>query len=251
MRDAMAAEWIKLRSVRSNSALLLGGSAITVLTGVLVCLLIGSEFRRAAPDDRMGFDPIGLSFTGVQFGQLAVAVLAVLAVGSEFGTGMIRTSLAAVPRRGRLLASKLAVLGLVGLAWGLATGLISVLAATQALGAELSTLPPATVARAVAGAGIYAALLAVLAGAVTFVTRRSIGALGILLPMLFLVSGILAASSRLRPLARLLPDRAGLQLMQAHHEAGDLTPAAGGAVLLLWTAAVVTLAYVLFRRREA
>ncbi|WP_351228175.1 hypothetical protein [Streptomyces sp. NPDC002133] len=61
---------------------------------------------------------------------------------------------------------------------------------------------------------------------------------------------ILAASDRLRSSARFLPDRAGLRLMQIHQEAGDLTPLAGGAVLLLWTAGVVTLAAVSFARRD-
>ncbi|HET6357597.1 ABC transporter permease [Streptomyces sp.] len=250
MYDAIGAEWIKLRSLRSTPALLVIGLTVTVLTGLLFGLLIGPEFQRATPADRMDFDPVGLSFTGMQLGQLAVVVLAVLAVGSEFGSGMIRTSLAAVPRRGTLLTAKFVLLGSIGMAWGLVTGAASLLVGTWALGADLAALPPGDLIRTVSGAGAYAALLAVSAGSVTFMVRRSIAALGILLPLLFLVSSLLAASSRLRPLARLLPDRAGLRLMQVHQESGDLTPLAGGAVLLLWTASAAIVAHLAFVRRD-
>ncbi|WP_438292975.1 ABC transporter permease [Streptomyces sp. HUAS TT7] len=250
MRDALAAEWIKLRSLRSTPALLLTGLLVTVLTGLLLCLLIGPEFRRASPSDRTGFDPIGLSYSGMQLGQLALVVLAVLSVGSEFGTGMIRTSLAAVPGRARFLTAKLTLLAAAGLTWGLLTGSVALLCGTRALGAEPSELPLADVLRTMLGAGLYGALIAVCAGAVTFMVRRSIAALGILLPLLFLVSSLLGASSRLASFARLLPDRAGLRLMQVHQEPGDLTPAGGGAVLLLWTLAAAFVAYALFSRRE-
>ncbi|GAA2418805.1 ABC transporter permease [Streptomyces mauvecolor] len=250
MRDALAAEWFKLRSLRSTPALLLTGLLVTVLTGLLLCLLIGPEFRRASPADRRGFDPIGLSYSGMQLGQLALVVLAVLSVGSEFGTGMIRTSLAAVPGRARFLTAKLTLLAAVGLAWGLLTGGAALLCGTRALGAAPSELPLAAVLRTTLGAGLYGALIAVCAGAVTFMVRRSIAALGILLPLLFLVSSLLGASSRLASFARLLPDRAGLRLMQVHQEPGDLTPAAGGGVLLLWTLVAAFAAYALFSRRE-
>ncbi|MEV0317365.1 ABC transporter permease [Streptomyces sp. NPDC050658] len=250
MRDALAAEWIKLRTLRSTSLLLLSGFAMAVLVGLLFCLLVGPDFRRADPADRSGFDPIGLAFTGMQFGQLALVVVAVLAVGTEYGTGMLRTSLAAVPRRGRFLAAKLTLLGLVGLGWGLVSGAVAFLCGMSALGAPLSGLPRAEMARAVLGAGVYAALLAVFAGALTFLVRRSIAALGILLPLLLLVSGALAVSARTRPVSRLLPDRAGLRLMQVHQDAGDLTPAAGGAVLAGWALVAAGAAYVVFRRRE-
>lgn len=173
MYDAIGAEWIKLRSLRSTPALLVIGLTVTVLTGLLFGLLIGPEFQRATPADRMDFDPVGLSFTGMQLGQLAVVVLAVLAVGSEFGSGMIRTSLAAVPRRGRLLTAKFVLLGSIGLAWGLVTGAASLLVGTWALGADLAELPPGDLLRTVSGAGAYAALLAVSAGSVTFMVRRN------------------------------------------------------------------------------
>lgn len=247
MRDLLAAEWIKLRTVRSTWVLLAVGCTLTVAVGVLFCALIGPEFRAADPVRQRELDPVGLPFTGLQIGQVPLVVLAVLAVGNEYGTGMIRTTLAAVPRRGRLLAAKLALLGLTGLGWGLLSGAATLAAGSGALGAA----PPAGEAlRAVGGAGLYAALLAVLAGAFTVLTRRSLTALGVLLPLLFVVSGILAATPRLRSLARLLPDRAGLRLTQTHQDVGDLSPLAGGGVMLLWAVAAIVAARTALRRQE-
>ncbi|RSS45652.1 ABC transporter permease [Streptomyces sp. WAC08241] len=246
--DLLAAEWAKLRSLRSTWALLALGCALTVLVSLLFCALVGPEFRRADPARQHALDPVGLSFTGLQFGQVPLVVLAVLAVGGEYGTGMIRTSLAAVPRRGRLLAAKLTALGTTGLVWGLVTGAVALFAGSAALGAPAPLHAEAV--RALAGAGAYAGLLAVLAGALTFVVRRSLAALGVLLPLLFVVSGALAATPELRSLARLLPDRAGLRLMQTHQEAGDLSPAAGGAVLLLWAALTAAGAHLALRRQD-
>ncbi|QDQ11879.1 ABC transporter permease [Streptomyces spectabilis] len=248
MRDLLAAEWIKLRSVRSTWTLLALGCALTVAVGVLFCALIGPEYRAAEAGRQRELDPVGLPFTGLQFGQVPLVILAVLAVGNEYGTGMIRTTLAAVPRRGLLLAAKLAVLGLTGLAWGLATGGLALSVGSSVLGAGLPLSGEGV--RAVAGAGAYAGLLAVLAGALTFMVRRSMTALGVLLPLLFVVSGVMATAPRLRPLARLLPDRAGLRLMQAHQDAGDLTPLAGGGVLLVWVVLAVVVARFVLRRQE-
>ncbi|MFD7611295.1 ABC transporter permease [Streptomyces sp. NPDC059828] len=246
--DLVAAEWTKLRSLRSTWTLLALGAVLTVLVSLLFCALIGPEFRRADPAQQRALDPVGLTFTGLQFGQVPVVVLAVLAVGSEYGTGMIRTSLAAVPRRGRLLTAKLAVLGTTGLVWGLVTGAVALTAGSAVLGAPAPLHADAL--RALAGAGVYAGLLAVLAAALTFVVRRSLTALGILLPLLFVVSGALAATPHLRPLARLLPDRAGLRLMQVHQDTGDLSPAAGGAVLLLWALLAAAGSHLALRRQE-
>ncbi|MGA4841569.1 ABC transporter permease [Streptomyces sp. G45] len=248
MRDLTAAEWIKLRTVRSTWLLLAVGAVLTVLVSLMFCALIGPEFRRADAGRQAELDPVGLAFTGLPFGQVPLVVLAVLAVGGEYGTGMIRTTLAAVPRRGRLLAAKLAVLGAVGLCWGLVTGAVAVSAGSGVLGARAPLYAEAL--RAVAGAGVYGALLAVLAGAFTFVVRRSLTALGVLLPLLFVVSGALATAPRLRALARFLPDRAGLRLMRGHQDAGDLSPAAGGGVLLLWATAAAVVAYLALRRQE-
>lgn len=230
--------------------LLAAATLVTVATGLAFCLLIGPEFRRSAPVDRAAFDPVGLSLAGMQLGQLGLVVLAVLAVGSEFATGMIRASLAAVPRRVAFLTAKFALLAAIGLVWGAVTGVLSLLVGSWALDAELGAVPVSVLVRTVAGAGVYTALITVCAAAVAFLLRRPVAALGLLLPFFLVVSSMPAASSRLRPLARFMPDRAGLRLMQVHQEAGDLSPSTGGLVLLLWAATAVAVASAAFLRKD-
>src|SRR5262249_60107369 len=73
------------------------------------------------------FDAAGISLFGVWFGQITFAVVGVLTMTSEYATGSIRTTLAAVPQRGRLLAAKLIAVGLIVLGIGLAISLAAFL----------------------------------------------------------------------------------------------------------------------------
>ncbi|XIE79395.1 ABC transporter permease [Streptomyces sp. SBR177] len=247
LSDAVAAEWVKLRSLRSTWTLPALGAVLTVLVSLAFCALIGPEFRRADPAQRAALDPVGLTFTGVQFGQVPVVILAVLSVGGEYGTGMIRTSLAAVPRRGRLLAAKLTVLGATGLLWGLVTGAVALTVGSAALGAPAPL--HAAALRALAGAGLYAGLLAVLAAALTFAVRRSLTALGILLPF----SSSSPAPSPRPPAPPPGPPPPGPR--RPPPDAGPPghrrpLPTAGGTVLLLWALLAAAGAYAVLRRQE-
>ncbi|MFJ4186229.1 ABC transporter permease [Kitasatospora sp. NPDC089509] len=243
MRDALAGEWLKLRSVSSTYWLAATAVLTTTLLGILVCALLGSDYRGLDAEQQEAFDPVGLSCTGVQFGQLAIVILAVRAAGSEFTTGLIRISLAAVPDRRTFLTAKLITLALVGLGCGLLSGMLSVALGTATLthGSTLLLTPEGI--RSCLGNAAYFALLAAFSAAVAIMVRRTLTALGILLPLFFVLSGTLGVSDRLRPYSRLLPDRAGLRLMQIHQESGDLPPMAGGLVMLLWTAAAIVLGW--------
>jgi ABC-2 type transport system permease protein len=108
MRHALHAEWTKLRTLPGTCWLLLAAAALTAA---------GSAAAAAAtrcPSGGCADDPAKISLTGIYLGQAVVAVLAVMAVSGEYGTGMIRLTLAAMPRRVTVLAAKAAVLtGLV------------------------------------------------------------------------------------------------------------------------------------------
>ncbi len=117
MNDALHAEWTKLRTLASTCWLLLGAAALTVTVSA------AAAAAARCPAGGCPEDPAKLSLTGIYLGQAVVAVLAVMAVSGEYGTGMIRVTLAAMPRRGTVLAAKAAVLtGLV-----LVTGTVAVL----------------------------------------------------------------------------------------------------------------------------
>ena len=118
--DALHAEWTKLRTLASTWWLLLAAAALTVAVSAAVAAAYqcsagaGGGCAPAAT----GADPAKISLTGVYLGQVIVALLAVLAVGGEYGTGMIRVTLAATPRRLTVLAAKVLVVDRLGAGGG-------------------------------------------------------------------------------------------------------------------------------------
>ena len=124
MRESVHAEWTKLRTLASTFWLLLAAAALTVAVSA------GAAAAVRCPSGGCADDPAKISLTGIYLGQAVIAVLAVMAVSGEYGTGMIRLTLTAMPRRATVLAAKAAVLtGLV-----LVTGAIAVFASLLAGG---------------------------------------------------------------------------------------------------------------------
>ena len=117
--QALRAEWLKLRTVRSTAWSLLTLVGVSILFSALACW--ESETMGGSPG-RPGDNDIVLdSLAGIWFGQIGAAVLAVLVITSEYSTGMIRTTFAASPRRRAVLAAKATVVGALVLVVGLAT----------------------------------------------------------------------------------------------------------------------------------
>src|SRR5262249_12983343 len=117
MREALHAEWTKLRTAPGMIWLLVAVMAFTVALSAAAAVGV------TCPSMSCGQDPAKISLTGIELSQVIVAVLAVLVIGGEYSTGMIRTTLAAMPRRTTVLAAKAAILtGLV-----LAAGAVAVL----------------------------------------------------------------------------------------------------------------------------
>jgi len=110
MKAALHAEWTKLRTVAGTIWLLLATIAVTV------ALSVAAAAATKCPSGGCAMDPAKLSLTGIQLGQALVAILAVLAISNEYSTGMIRVTLAAMPRRPTVLAAKAAVVSGVALA---------------------------------------------------------------------------------------------------------------------------------------
>jgi ABC-2 type transport system permease protein len=103
MTQALHAEWTKLRTVAGTIWLLVAVIALTVALSAAAAAAI------ECPSADCGQDPAKISLTGIAFGQAVVAILAVLAVSSEYSTGMIRLTFAAIPRRTTVLAAKAAI----------------------------------------------------------------------------------------------------------------------------------------------
>ena len=106
-RGAARMEWIKLRSLRSTWWTLAVAAVAMVGLSILVLSLASAHWATFSHADKATFDPTETGFTGVAVAQLAMAVLGVLAVTGEYSSGMIRTTFAAAPRRGLVIAAGL------------------------------------------------------------------------------------------------------------------------------------------------
>jgi ABC-2 type transport system permease protein len=187
LRTVAQMEWQKLRTIRSTWYIvaLFGLSLIG-----LAMIALGHEgYARMSAADRASFDPTHDCFIGLVLGQLLLGVLGVLAITTEFSSGMIRATFAAVPRRPLVLAAKAAVLGAVTLAAGEIVAFAAFFAGQAVLRAPAphATLGQPGVLRAVAMAGAYPALIALLGLGIGAIIRHTAGAICALVGVLFVV----------------------------------------------------------------
>ncbi|GAA3804371.1 ABC transporter permease subunit [Streptomyces chiangmaiensis] len=252
--QVIKSEWTKIRSVASTVWTLSAALVVTVALGMLISALTRREFDSMSPRDRLTLDPTFISFAGMSLGQLAMIVFGVLVVSNEYSTGMIRTSLAAVPRRGTFLFGKIAVATALALVVGMATSFLAFFLGQAILGPHGARLGDPGVLRAVVGGGLYMTLIAMFSMGVAAMLRSPMLSLGILMPFFFLISNILGNVSATKKIGRFLPDQAGSRILQVVPGVGDDTPYGpwgGLGIMVLWVIAVLIGGYVLLKKRDA
>jgi hypothetical protein len=250
--DVLRSELWKLRSVRSTMWTLLAAVVSNVaLAGLAAVFLPG----RLSSQELASVDSIRLSLAGLHLSQVAVGVLGVLDITSEYGTGMIRATLAAVPRRRMMLAAKT----LAFAATALVVGVLACFAAYFVFQAFLSGGPLKSsvgdpgVARAVAGGGIYLAVLGLLGLGLGAILRSSAGAIAALFGLLFvpvILLGMLPHSWQ-TTVGPYLPMNAGDAIYSLRPETGGLSAGSGLGVLSLYAAVALTIGFALIKHRDA
>ncbi|WP_369262233.1 ABC transporter permease [Streptomyces sp. R35] len=252
--QVLKSEWTKIRSVSSTVWTLSLAAVVTIALGILISLLSRNEWDKLSAGDKLSFDPTFISFAGMSLGQLAMIVFGVLVVGNEYSTGMIRTSLAAVPQRGTFLFSKIAVAASLALVVGMITSFIAFSLGQAMLGTHKASIGDPGVLRAVIGGGLYMTLIAVFSMGVAAMLRSPMLSLGILMPFFFLISNILGAVSATKKIGRYLPDQAGSKIMRVVTPVNDDTPYGpwgGLAIMVLWVALALLGGYALLKKRDA
>lgn len=259
MMRALYAEWTKLRTIAGTCWLLLAVVALTVGAGAAAAATV------SCPSTGCRYDAVKVSLMGVQVSQSVVAILAVLAITGEYGTGMARTTFTAVPRRVTVLLAKAAALTGPVLVAGAVAVLLSVLCgrlilpgngftAAHGYPALLSLADGATL-RAVAGSVLYLALVGLLSLGVATAVRDSATAIGIVLGLLYVVSALpfmVSDPDWQLLLWRISPMNAGLAVQAtANLAAQPLSPWAGLGVLAAWAAAALLSGGWLLHRRDA
>lgn len=259
LRCALHAEWTKLRTVSGPAWLLLGAAVLTIAVSA------AAEGATHCPQNlTCPVDTTKLSLTGVQFGQAVVAILAVLAFANEYSTGMIRITLAAMPRRHTVFAAKAILIAGLVLVSGTVAVFGSVLAGhlilpghgfTTARGFQPVWLSYGPTLRAACGSVLYLALIALLSLGVAVIVRDSAVAIGTVLALLYLFPIVLAFIGNehwQHRLERWTPTIAGLTIQDTVSVRSlAITPWAGLGVLALWAAAALLAGGVTLRLRDA
>jgi len=259
LRQALHAEWTKLRTVSGPAWLLLGTVALTIAVSTAA---VGAT--HCPQDLTCPVDTTKLSLTGVQLGQAVVAILAVLMISNEYNSGMIRTTLAAMPNRLAVLAAKATLLAALVLVAGAVAVFGSVLAGhlilpghgfATARGFHPVWLSYGPTLRAACGSVLYLGLIALLGLGVAVIVRDSAVSIGVVLALLYLFPIVLAFVGNAHwqhRLERWTPTIAGLtiQATTGLHSLA-ISPWGGLGVLGIWAAAALVLGAFAFQLRDA
>jgi ABC-2 type transport system permease protein len=258
MRPALHAEWTKIRTVAGPLWLLLGMIAATVAlsagaTSVVTCRSAGC-----------GDDMTKLSLIGVELGQALAAILAVLVISGEYSSGMIRTTLTAMPHRATVFAAKAITLTAVVAVAGTTAVLGSLLAGrlilphhgfTAARGHPALSLADGPTLRATSGSILYLTLIALLSLGIAAIVRDSATSIGVILGLLYLLpilSQVIGNQHWQRLLQQIAPMSAGLAIQATTDlHSLPLSPWAGLGVTAGWSAAALAAGGLLIRKRDA
>ncbi len=255
----LLSEWTKIRSVRSTIWTLIVFVVVTVgLTALFTALTVTNWNgpRAATRDATIIADPVSFILgAGTGLGQLAIAVLGVLLITTEYSTGVIRASLLAVPKRIPMLAAKAVVFAALIFVVAEIVTFSSFFVGSTILHSHVPvSLGQPGVARAVVGTGLSLTVLGLFSLAIGALIRHTAGGIATAIGVVFvlpILSGLLPGSWGAHVNAY-LPEQAGGLITQAHQKASDLlSPWQGFGVFCLWTAVLLAVAGYLLNRRDA
>jgi ABC-2 type transport system permease protein len=252
--NVVRAELTKFRSLRSSYWSIAATAAVTIGLAVLVTQSAVGSFSNLSPAEQASFDGTSKSLAGLLLGQLAIGVLGVLAITSEYSTGLIRTSLAAVPHRRTFLAAKAAVVGLVALIAGTAISLAAFGIGQTILNQQHigDSLGDPGVARAVLGGGLYVAVIAVVGLGLGAVIKHTAGTTVALVGLVFLAPTLMdALPASWDAVTDWTLPAAGQALATAGESAGVLSPGRALLVCLIWVGGSLAAGAYAITRRDA
>ena len=258
----IASEWVKFRSLRSTVVTIAIALVVIIGFGALAAGVVSGDVTRPTGQGGGGggggtfaTNPTAVSLAGMTLAQIIVGILGVLAITGEYSSGMIRATLAAVPRRLPVLWAKVLVIGV-------STFVVAVPASfgAFALGQTIlgtgrnTTLSEPGVLRAVLGSAVYLAAIALLGLGLGALLRHTAGAIGALFGLLMVAPGLLPLvlpKSWGDSIVPYLPSNAGESFSSVVPKAGMLSAGGGALVLAAWLVVLLGVSAWLLRRRDA
>lgn len=251
--NVLRSEWCKFRSVRSTFWTMIAAIASNIVIASLAAIFIVPNL---SAEDRVTTDSIRLSLAGLHLSQIAVGVLGALIITSEYGTGLIRTTFAAVPQRRVVLLAKTLVFTVSALVVGVSSCFVAYVVFEASLtGEELSaSLGDPGVVRAIVGGGLYLVVLGLLGLGLGVIIRSSAGTIATLFGVMFVPSILidLLPGSWQENIGPYLPMDAGNQIFIAvQSDPNSLGPWTGFGVFALYGVVALAIGFVVIGRRDA
>ncbi|HET9081759.1 MAG TPA: ABC transporter permease subunit [Trebonia sp.] len=255
----LRSEFTKIGSVRSTYQTLLLLLAVSVVIGAAISAISANFWSNTPPADRTPLDATQLSLVGMLLlGQLVMVVPGALVLSAEYSTGMIRTSLIAMPRRGVLYVAKAVAFAAVALGVSLATAFTafflgqSLLASTH----QSATLAGPDVLRAVIGSALYITLCGLFSLAAAAVIRNTAATITTMIGLLFVLPVLVNWLPWRDDLVRWLPTSAARAISVTVSNSGPqnahlFSPWGQLAVFAVYTAILLVVGGILFRKRDA
>ncbi|HEX4787048.1 MAG TPA: hypothetical protein VH372_01195 [Actinospica sp.] len=254
--DLTRSEWTKLKTLRSTWWSLAVMIVASLGFTIAACAVYSAHYKTLDASTQTEFrqDTIGLILQpGAQFAVLAVCVLGVLLIASEYSTGMIRATMLAAPRRTSALLAK-------GAAFAGLTFVVAELVAIPAFfigssitsaHASTSITDPTTI-RAILAFGVYMSLMGLIALSVGALVRHSAAGISIMLAMQFVIPGVLSLipGSLGEHLSSSLPSGATVMMSSGHNASNTYTPLQGLLILLGWTVVLGGAALLSIKKRD-
>jgi hypothetical protein len=244
-------------SLRSTYITLAIGVALALVITAGMSSAIGASWQ-SQREMYASFNPTSWPFDAMLFSTIAFSVIGVSASASEYSTGMIRQTLAAMPNRGVVLAAKCLVVAVVTLVVGLITS-TAMFAIAQAIygsyGMPTAGLGEIDSLQAIVGAGIVTAVFPVLGVALGFIVRNTASAVAVVLAQRFAPAllGSLLPVWWQENVIRFLPGHAAQNVMLGHVTEGptSMEPALALLVVASWLIAAIGVAYLATKGRDA
>jgi ABC-type transport system involved in multi-copper enzyme maturation permease subunit len=254
-RRVTRSETTKLFSLRSTRYSLAATLLLIIGIGLLACIVFESRWPQLSAADKHDFHPLSVSLAGINFAQLAIGVLGVLVITGEYSTGMIRSTLAAVPTRLPVLWAKAAVFAAVAFAISLpATVLVFLVGQAILSGEHINiALSHPGVERALIGAPLFLTAMGLFGLGLGAIIRSTAGGIAALAAIVFVLPPIvgLLPTSVANSIDPYLPSNAGGAIWTINPDPGTLAPWAGFGIFCAYVAIVIAGAAVLLVRRDA
>ena len=251
--NVLRSEWTKLRSVRSTYWTAVAAALGTVTVGIIICLQTRNNIL-AGKDSAEGLDATLTSINGIYLAQIAIGTLGVLVISSEYGTGMIRATMAAVPQRRVVLAAKALVFATTVFVLGEIVSFTAFWIGQALLSPAHASATLATrgAMRAVLGGGLYLTAVGLLGFGLGALIRHTAGALSAFFGVLFASTALvdLLPTNWRNTVIDYMPANSGSQILATRPTTSALGPWTGLGVLCLYVLAAITAAAVLVTRRD-